>query len=164
MFEGIKNIFTYLSLKKELMNDYREENLIERFSELYKVPFKVDNAGRLYAIINPLLLNIRNNSSSQIYEYTSEGMTDTTYIKQWVFTNLMAIEKMFAAENLLDVLLFDIQPILNNGTPTGNYLITFTPRGFHEYDKARRTILTVLKITGTVSLVGVLILLGILMF
>ena len=87
--------------------------------------------------MNPLLMNIKT-GSSQAYEYTTGGMNDYEYIRQWILTNLMAIAPALAAENLLDVLLFDIKELLYDGKPSGNYLITFKPYNFDDYVKAKK--------------------------
>ena len=133
----LKDIYEFRKLRKELLRVYKDDNLVNRFSDLYKLNFKVDRAARMYAVMNPLLMNIKT-GSSQAYEYTTGGMNDYEYIRQWILTNLMAVAPALAAENLLDVLLFDIKELLYDGKPSGNYLITFKPYNFDDYVKAKK--------------------------
>lgn len=133
-----KNIYGFRKLRRELLTLYKEDSIPERFSKLYKVDFKVDRAARMYAIINPLLHNMKTNNASQAYEYTANGMNDYEYIRQWIFTNLLAIAPVMAGSNLLDVLLFDITEVLYDGEKTGNYCITFTPYNFKDYVNSKK--------------------------
>lgn len=142
----IKDLFSFWRLRRDLLRDYKIENLEERFTELFGVKFNTDRAARLYGVMNPLLMNMRSNNTSQIYEYSSEGMTDYTYVKNYVLTRLIAVEKMFAAQNLLDVLKFDIEAIYVDGKPSGNYLITFTPYNLKDYEKARKKLFILIGI------------------
>lgn len=142
----IKDLFRFWKLRHDLLHEYKKENLEERFTELFGIKFKTDHAARLYGIMNPLLMNMRSNNTSQIYEYTSSGMSDYTYLKNYVLTRLIAVEKMFAAQNLLDILKFDIEAIDVDGKPSGNYLITFTPYNFKDYEKARKKLFILIGI------------------
>lgn len=142
----LKDLFSFWKLRHDLLREYKEENLEERFAELFGIKFKTDRAARLYGIMNPLLMNMRSNNTSQIYEYTNSGMSDYTYVKNYILTHLIAIEKMFAAQNLLDILKFDIEAIDVDGKPSGNYLITFTPYNFKDYEKARKKLFILIGI------------------
>ena len=136
----IKDIFNYISLSREMKKLY-DDGLVEQFSKLYGVKFRYDNARRLYAVINPTLQNIQNDGATQIFEFGQDGLTDKTYIKQWILLKLSAVEKLITAENLLDVLTFDIREITIDDQPTGNYVIIFTPIGFKEFDYAWKHLL-----------------------
>lgn len=133
-----KDIYSFRKLRHDLMKVYKEENLVDRFSRLYGLKFKVDRAARMYAVMNPMLHSMQSNKTSQIYEYTTNGINDYEYVRQWVFANLMAVAPELAAENLLDVLLFDLKELLYEGKPSGNYLITFSPYNFKDYVKAKK--------------------------
>lgn len=150
----IKDLFDFWKIRRELLKDYKNENLIERFSQIFDVKFKADRAARLYAVMNPLLMNMRANNTSQIFEYTNDGMNDYTYVKQYVLTRLMAVEKMFAAQNLLDILTFDIKAIDVDNKPSGNYLITFTPYNFDDYLKAKKKSFILLGIVLVLGIIG----------
>ena len=146
----IKDIFNYISLSREMKKLY-DDGLVEQFSKLYGVKFRYDNALRLYAVINPTLQNIQNDGATQIFEFGQDGLTDKTYIKQWILLKLSAVEKLITAENLLDVLTFDIREITIDDQPTGNYVIIFTPIGFKEFDYAWKHLLYwVLGVTAVV--------------
>lgn len=132
----IKNIYNFLKLRKELKRDYEKEEICRKFTELYGVEFKSDWAARIYAVVNPTLQNIRDSGTSQIFEYDEDGVTDKTYIKAWIMTKLAASEKYFAASNLLDILLFDMKELRVDGQPSGNYLITFTPFNFDDFERS----------------------------
>ena len=149
----IKDIFNYISLSREMKKLY-DDGLVEQFSKLYGVKFRYDNARRLYAVINPTLQNIQNDGATQIFEFGQDGLTDKTYIKQWILLKLSAVEKLITAENLLDVLTFDIREITIDNQPTGNYVIIFTPIGFKEFDYAWKHLLYwVLGVLGVTAVV-----------
>lgn len=132
----IKNIYDFLKLRRELLKDYKKEDLCAKFTKTYGVEFKTDWAARLYAVVNPALQNIRDNGTTQIFEYGQDGLTDKTYIKHWIMERLIVVEKYIAATNLLDILLFDMREITMDGKPTGNYLVTFTPYNFPMFKKS----------------------------
>lgn len=137
----IKDIYNFWSLRRDLLKVYEEEQLLVKFSQLYDIPFKVDRAARIYAVINPLAYNLKRNGSSQIFEYTVDGTNDYEYIKHWIFTKMAVVEKMFAAQNLLDVLVFDLKQIMVDDKPSGNYLITFTPYNFNDYVNSKKKLI-----------------------
>lgn len=129
----IKDIYNYCRVAKEVKG-LCKEGLLNQFSQLYGVPFKIDHAGRIYAVVNPALQNIQADGSSQIFEFGENGLSDRTYISQWVMLKLTAVEKLMTAHNLLDVLTFDIREILIDGQPSGSYAVIFSPVGFKEFD------------------------------
>lgn len=135
----IKDIYNYCRLAREIKG-LCKDGLLNQFSSLYGVPFKIDHAGRMYAVVNPALQNIQKDGSTQIFEFDGNGLSDKTYISQWVMTKLVAVEKLITAHNLLDVLTFDIREILIDGQPSGSYAIIFTPVGFKEFDHGWRNL------------------------
>lgn len=155
----IKNIYNFLKLRKELKKDYEKEQICEKFTELYGIEFKSDWAARIYAVVNPALQNIRDNGTSQIFEYDENGITDKTYIKNWIMTKLVASEKYIAAANLLDILLFDMKELQVDGQPSGNYLIVFTPFSFPDFVKSWKALaVTVFSVIAAAIVITPLIL------
>lgn len=150
----IRDIHNFIKTSRAVKEAYKKEGIIEKFNQLYGVSFKVDNVGRLYAVISPVLQNIQNNGTSQIFEFGPGGLSDKTYIEQWIMIKLNAVEKLIAAQNLLDILTFDIREVVMDGEPTGNYLVIFSPVGFEEFNTAWKkltiTIVSTLAIVGTV--------------
>ena len=69
----IGDIYEFNKLRKELKKIYKETDIVRKLSETYEVNFKVDRAARLYAVLNPMLLNLKTKNTSQIFEYTSNG-------------------------------------------------------------------------------------------
>ena len=83
----IGDIYEFNKLRRELKKIYKETDIVQKLSETYEVDFKVDRAARLYAVLNPMLLNLRTKNTSQIFEYTSNGVSDISWLKQYVMVD-----------------------------------------------------------------------------
>ena len=74
----IYNFFKYLVLNIRytslLRKIYKDEKLIEKFSQLFDVEFRIDWIGRVYAVLNPNIINDKLDVNTQIFEYTENGL------------------------------------------------------------------------------------------
>ena len=52
-YSFIKNLLLNIKYTKILRKIYKDEGLLEKFSKLFGVEFKIDWVGRIYTVINP---------------------------------------------------------------------------------------------------------------
>ena len=103
---------------------YKDENLIEGLSKIFKTNFKTDWIGRLYAVLNPNLDENGNYSpNSQIFEYGENGLNNEKMIEQWVMERMLVISNFIRANNLFELLTYSIEKI----DKYDNYLFILEP-------------------------------------
>lgn len=119
----IKHLILNWKYSKILNQVYKDENLIENLSKMFDVKFRIDWVGRIYAIFNPHIQNGIYDQNKQIYEYTSEGLTDRTYVENYIMTQLNIAKQFIKANNLFDLLTYEVKKIDSND----NYLFIMQP-------------------------------------
>ena len=124
-----------------LKNIYNEENLINRFSQLFSTEFRIDWVGRLYTVINPNLIDNQLDTNTQIFEYTENGLSNNSYIEHWIMTKLNIAQQFIMANNLFDLLTYEIKRLDNYD----NYLFVIKPITFDECFKWTKIFFIVLK-------------------
>jgi hypothetical protein len=107
---------------------YEDEQLLRKFSELFGTEFRIDWVGRIYAVFNPNIINDELDVNSQIFEYGDRGLTNEPYIEKWVMTKLNLIEGFVMANNLFDMLTYEIKQI----DEYDNYLFIIKPITFDD--------------------------------
>lgn len=154
----IGDIYEFNKLRRELKKIYKETDIVQKLSETYEVDFKVDRAARLYAVLNPMLLNLRTKNTSQIFEYTSNGVSDISWLKQYVMDRLIGVERYLAEIGLLDVLKFDITQCYIDDEPTNNYLLKFTPILFDDFVNSKKKLIILVLVLVSLLLFGSILL------
>ena len=109
IFNFIKHLILHIKYNKLLKNIYNEENLINRFSQLFGTEFRIDWVGRLYTVINPNLIDNQLDTNTQIFEYTENGLSNNSYIEHWIMTKLNIAQQFIMANNLFDLLTYEIK-------------------------------------------------------
>ena len=155
----IIELFKYRKLRKLIDKIDSEERIFDNFSKLFQSKFKVDWIGRRYTVLNPRIQGIDKDGtsgiSSQIFEFTEQGMRDSIFIEKWCMDRIRAASLYIVNKQLLDVLTYSIERIDDNE----NYLFILKPILFDDLKDAfrkfvRRTLFTL----GAVALViGILI-------
>lgn len=117
--------YLYLNWKytKILNQIYKDENLIENLSNLFKIPFRKDWIGRVYVIFNPYIQEGVFNPSNQIYEYNENGLSNEAYIKSYIMNQLNIARRFIQANNLFDLLTYKLKKLDEHG----NYLFIIQP-------------------------------------
>lgn len=113
---------------KLLRKIYRDEKLIERFSQLFGVEFRIDWVGRIYTVINPNIINNKLDVNTQIFEYGENGLTNEPYIEKWIMTKLNIVKDFIMANNLFDLLTYELKRL----DEYDNYLFVIKPITFDE--------------------------------
>lgn len=131
---------------------YNDENLINKFSELFGTEFRIDWVGRIYAVFNPNIMNNELDVNSQIFEYNEKGLTNSPYIEKWIMTRLILVKDFIMANNLFDLLTYEIKKI----DDYDNYLFIIKPITFDDcakWTKIFSIVYGILTIIGTILLI-----------
>ena len=119
--------FKYLLLNikyTRILNDvYKNENLLDNLSGLFKVDFRKDWIGRVYAVFNPHVQEGIFDPNNQIYEYNEEGLTNKPYVEAYILNQLRIAKGFIRANNLFDLLTYRIERLDDND----NYLFVMQP-------------------------------------
>ena len=148
-YSFIKNLILNIKYARLLKKIYKDENLINKFSELFGVEFRIDWVGRIYAVFNPNIINNELDINSQIFEYNDNGLTNAPYIEKWIMTRLNLVKDFIMANNLFDLLTYEIKKI----DDYDNYLFIIKPITFDDCAKWTKIfsivygILTIIGIT-----------------
>lgn len=151
IFNFIKHLILHIKYNNLLKNIYNEENLINRFSQLFGTEFRIDWVGRLYTVINPNLIDNQLDTNTQIFEYTENGLSNNSYIEHWIMTKLNIAQQFIMANNLFDLLTYDIKRLDNYD----NYLFVIKPITFDECFKWTKIFFIALSI---LLIIGLLLL------
>ena len=127
-YSFIKNLWLNVKYTRLLKQIYKDEQLLYKFSELFGTEFRIDWVGRMYAVFNPNIINNELDVNSQIFEYDENGLTNKPYIEKWIMTKLIIIKDFIMANNLFDLLTYEIKRI----DDYDNYLFIIKPITFDD--------------------------------
>ena len=130
-YSFIKNLALNVKYTRILKKIYKDEQIIERFSQLFGTEFRMDWVGRIYTVINPNIINEKFDSNTQIFEYGNNGFTNEPYIEKWIMTKLNIVKDFILANNLFDLLTYEIKRI----DDYDNYLFVIKPITFDDCKK-----------------------------
>lgn len=119
----IKYLIINIKYCKILNNVYKNENLLENLSALFKVQFRKDWIGRVYAVFNPHIQDGIFNPNNQIFEYTEQGLVNDAYVEAYIFNQLKIAKQFIRANNLFDLLTYRLKKLDDND----NYLFIMEP-------------------------------------
>jgi hypothetical protein len=147
-YNFFKNLFLNIKYTRILKRIYRDEQLLLKFSQLFGIEFRIDWVGRIYAVINPNVINDKFDINTQIFEYTEEGLTNKPYVEKYIMTKLNAIRDFVMANNLFDLLTYEIKRL----DEYDNYLFIIKPITFDDcmkWTKIFAIVYSVVAIIGT---------------
>lgn len=130
-YRFIKNLRLNIKYTKLLLKIYKDEQIIEKFSQLFGTEFRIDWVGRIYAIINPNIINDKFDMNTQIFEYGEQGFSNDPYIEKWIMTKFNLIKDFIMANNLFDLLTYELKKL----DDYDNYLFVIKPITFDECKK-----------------------------
>ena len=151
-YSFIKNLWLNIKYTRLLKQIYEDEQLLYKFSELFGTEFRIDWVGRMYAVFNPNIINNELDVNSQIFEYDENGLTNKPYIEKWIMTKLIIIKDFIMANNLFDLLTYEIKRI----DDYDNYLFIIKPITFDDcmkWSKIFAITYSILAIIATVLLI-----------
>ena len=113
---------------KLLRQIYKDEQLLEKFSQLFGSEFRIDWVGRIYTVINPNIVKDELDINTQIFEYGENGFTNEPYIEKWIMTKLNIVKDFIMANNLFDLLTYELKRL----DEYDNYLFVIKPITFDD--------------------------------
>lgn len=152
IYKFIKYLFLNIKYTKILTKIYKEENILNNLSELFKTNVKIDWIGRIYTIINPNINNEEFDINTQIFEYDNNGLNNTAFVERWVMTRLNIANTFIQTNNLFDLLTYEIKRL----DEYDNYLLIIEPitlRDCIKYSKYFSILLSSLLIIGLIILI-----------
>lgn len=133
----IKYLILHLRYTKILKKVYKDENLLDNLSSLFKIPFKMDWMGRVYAVFNPHIQDGVFNPNNQIYEYDENGLTNKAYVESYIMNQLNTAKRFIQASNLFDLLTYKIKKI----DDFDNYLFIMQSITYEDFKTATKRFL-----------------------
>lgn len=127
-YSFIKNLYLNVKYTKLLRQIYKDEDLLNRFSQLFGVEFRIDWVGRIYAVLNPNIISDQLDLNAQIFEYNENGLTNAAYLEKWIMTKFNIIKDFVMVNNMFDLLTYEI----NRLDEYDNYLFVIKPITFDE--------------------------------
>lgn len=113
-----KNIYLHFKYNRILKRVYKDENILDNMGNLFNSKIHVDWVGRIYTVINPNL-----DKDKQIYEILDGGVDNREFIQHWVMERFIAMDHFIKANNLFDLLVYDIKQL----DDYGNFLLVLEP-------------------------------------
>lgn len=147
----IKKLVSNIKYTKLLKKIYKDEFLLQRFSELFGTEFRLDWVGRMYTVINPNIIDDKLDVNTQIFEYGENGFTNEPYIEKYIMTRFNLVKDFIMANNLFDLLTYEIKRI----DEYDNYLLVIKPITFDECKKWTKIFASVYA---AITIVGVILL------
>lgn len=130
-YKFITNFLLNRKYTKIIKDVYKEDSVIEKFSQLFGTEFRMDWVGRLYCVINPNVIGDQLDINTQIFEYGENGLTNNAYIEKYIMTKLNAVRDLIIANNLFDLLTYRIEKL----DEYDNYLFIIEPITFEDAKK-----------------------------
>lgn len=140
----IKYILLHRKYCKILNGVYKNENLLDNLSALFKVQFRKDWVGRVYAVFNPHIQEGVFNPNNQIYEYTEKGLVNDAYVEAYILNQLNIAKQFIQANNLFDLLTYRLKKIDEND----NYLFIMEPITWGDCKKYTKWFIILYSIIG----------------
>ena len=134
-----------------IKNVYKDESLIQKFSQLFNSEFRMDWVGRIYAVLNPNIVDDKMDYNTQIFEYGENGLTNEPYVEKWIMTKFNIIRDFVMANNLFDLLTYEIKKL----DEYDNYLLIIKPLTFDDCMKWVKLFVIELSV---ILLIGIILL------
>lgn len=153
LYRFIKYLILNIKYTRLLKEIYKNEQIIPKFSQLFGTEFRIDWVGRLYSVINPNIVDDKLDLNTQFFEYGENGLSNTLYVEKWVMVKLNAIQDFIMANNLFDVLTYEIKRL----DDYDNYLFVIKPITFDDCAKWTKIFAIVYSILAVIGIVALII-------
>lgn len=129
----IRNLIDYVKTKRIIKEVIKEEDLLNNLSSLfskgdYRIKFKQDWIGRIYAVVNPVVQD----PQSRIFEFGEEGVNIKSFVHKWVMDHMIAADTFIKNHELFDILIYNIEQLDDDY----NFLFTLTPIAWYDFWKS----------------------------
>ena len=153
VYNFFKNLFLNIKYTRLIKKAYKNENILEGLSQIFKTTFRMDWIGRTYAVLNPNLDENGNYSpNTQIFEYGENGLNNEKMIEQWIMEKMVVVSNFIQTNNLFELLTYSIKKL----DKYDNYLFIIEPITLHDclkWSKWMMGLIGVLLITGITLLI-----------
>lgn len=140
----IKYLLMHIKYCKILNKVYEDESILKNLSTMFKVDFKKDWVGRVYAVFNPHVQEGVFNPNNQIFEYTEQGLVNDAYVESYILNQLNIARQFIRANNLFDLLTYKLKKLDEND----NYLFIMQPITWEDCKKYSIWFLILLGVIG----------------
>ena len=130
-YNFIKYLILYIKYKRILDKTYKDEDIIQGLSKMFQSEFKQDWVGRLYCVINPYIRDGKYEPNTRIFNYTETEANTDVFVEQYIMNTLNAANLFIKANNLFDLLTYEIRKI----DDYGNYLFIIKPIPYNDFIK-----------------------------
>lgn len=130
-YKFITNLLLNIKYTKVIKNVYKEDDILNKLSQLFGTEFRMDWVGRIYTVINPNIVDEKLDFNTQIFEYGENGLSNTVYVERYIMLKLNLIKDFVIANNLFDLLTYRIEKL----DDYDNYLFVIEPITFTECKK-----------------------------
>ena len=130
-YKFITNFLLNRKYMKIIKNVYKEDDVLNKLSELFGTEFRMDWVGRIYTVINPNIVDNKLDINTQIFEYGETGLSNQIYVERYIMLKLNLIKDFVIANNLFDLLTYRIEKL----DEYDNYLFVIEPITFEDCKK-----------------------------
>lgn len=96
LISTISSLFYYIKSYLYVRDTFYSEQFAYVLKQYLHVQFKKDWIGRLYGVINPNIdINGNIDFSTQIIEFTEDGLSTDSYVQNWVYKQMNLIKSVF---------------------------------------------------------------------
>lgn len=93
LYNFIKHLYLCIKYNKLVQKIYKDENLLVNLSYLFQSRFRRDWIGRVYAVLNPFIVNDEVQTNTQILEYGIDGISDKSWVDKWVMDKMIIAQR-----------------------------------------------------------------------
>ena len=154
LYKFFKYLILNIRYTKLLKKIYKNEDILNRFTQLFGTEFRIDWVGRIYTVINPNINNAQIDVNTQIFEYGENGLSNTVYIEHWIMQKLNIVKDFIMANNLFDLLTYNIDKLDNYD----NYLFVIKPITFDDCYKWTKIFAITYSILAVIAIILLIIL------
>ena len=151
----IKDTINFIRYKRIIKDVLKEEDLLNNLSKVFSsknhtVKFRTDWIGRIYAVVNPTVLD----PEERIFEYDNNGTNVDSFVRKWVIEHMIAADNFVKNHGLFDILVYNIEQLDENY----NYLITLTNIAWFDFWKSLKRTLCITSALLIAMIVALIIL------
>jgi hypothetical protein len=130
-YKFITNFLLNIKYTKIIKKVYKDDDILNKLSQLFGTEFRMDWVGRIYTVINPNIVDNKFDVNTQIFEYGENGLSNEIYVERYIMFKLNLIKDFVIANNLFDILTYRIEKI----DDYDNYLFIIEPITFDDAKK-----------------------------
>ena len=116
IYNFFKNLLLNRKYTKIIKSVYKDDDMLNKLSQLFGSEFRIDWVGRIYTVLNPNIVDDKLDVNTQIFEYGENGLSNSVYLERYIMTKLNMIKDFVIANNLFDLFLFLLLKGLLGGT------------------------------------------------